>query len=240
MTYELRFYRDWVKRTDWTSFEVVQRESDLMVRARRDLRRQADTLLAAARADIEAEIRRNPAFADSLAPLPMPPTAAPIVRAMIEAGRAFDVGPMAAVAGAVAQAVGEGLLKHSPEVIVENGGDLYIKADRVVELGLYAGPGSPFSGELRLTVHPEGQALGVCTSSGTVGHSLSFGKADAVVAVAGSAALADAAATAIANRIRSADDVQPVLNDEHARGRLDGLLIAIGQRIGAWGALQLG
>jgi len=169
----------------------------------------------------------------------MPASPGPVVRAMIAAGRAYEVGPMAAVAGAVAQAVGEGLLRWSPEVIVENGGDVFLKMDRAVELGLYAGADSPFSGTIRLRVETEGEALGVCTSSGTVGHSLSFGRADAVTAVAGDAALADAAATAIANRVESADDVERVLKEERERGLLKGLLVVIGKRIGAFGAVAL-
>lgn len=239
VTYKARFYRDWVKRAGFLSFEVAHRESDLMVRARSDLRHQAEALLAEARREIETEICRRPDFAESLSPLPMPRSAGPVVRAMIEAAHAWDVGPMAAVAGAVAAFVGEGLLRWTPDVIVENGGDIFLKMDRPVELGLYAGEDSPFSGVIGITVKPEGNALGVCTSSGTVGHSLSFGRADAVVAVAESAALADAAATAIANRLRSADDVERVLNEENVRGLLKGLVVIIGKRMGAFGAVEL-
>lgn len=239
MPYEVRFYRDWVKRAGLCSFAVVERESDLMVRAERDLAHQARDLLAAARAEIEAEIARNPAFAESLAPVPMPPAAGPVVRAMVAAGRAYEVGPMAAVAGAVAQAVGTGLRRWSREVMVENGGDIFMHTQRSVELGLYAGEESPFSGTLRLRVEPGGESLGVCTSSGTVGHSLSFGRADAVVAVAADAALADAAATAIANRVHSGDDIARVLEEEKARGLLAGLLAVVGERIGAFGAVAL-
>ena len=239
MTYEIRFYRDWVKKAGLVSFEAMRRESDLMVRARRDLRRQAEYLLERCRGDIEAQIARQPEFAESLAPLPMPASPRPIVRTMTDAARAYDVGPMAAVAGAVAQFVGKGLLRWSSEVIVENGGDVFMKMDRPVEIGLYAGADSPFSGELRLGLDPSGRPLGVCTSSGTVGHSLSFGRADAVVAVAEDAALADAAATAIANRIASAGDVEKTLEEEKERGLLEGLLVAVGGRIGAYGQIEL-
>ena len=237
--YEIRFYRDWVKSAGLVSFNVARHESDLMIRAGRDLHHQAEELLEKFRADIESEIRRRPEFADSLSPLPTPADASPIVRAMLHASRTYDVGPMAAVAGAIAQFVGEGLLQHTPEVIVENGGDIYLRMERPVEMGLYAGEDSPFSAELRLRVDPAGKPLGVCTSSGTVGHSLSLGRADAVVVVAESAALADAAATAIGNRIRATDDVEITLNQEKDRGLLNGLLIAVGKRIGAYGALEL-
>lgn len=210
-----------------------------MVRARRDLRHQAEDLLRRIRSDIEEEMRRSPEFMESLAPLPLRPAAPPVIDLMLRAGKAYDVGPMAAVAGAVAQLVGEGLLRWSPEVIVENGGDIWMKMDRPVELGLYAGGDSPFTGALRLRVDPKGKPLGVCTSSGTVGHSLSFGKADAVVIVAEDAALADAAATAVCNRIQTPEDVEKALAAEQQRGTLKGLLITIGGRIGAYGEIEI-
>jgi ApbE superfamily uncharacterized protein (UPF0280 family) len=244
--YEARSYRDWVAKSGLVSFQVAIRESDLMIRAHRDLRHQASDLTQQARDEIEEEIRRRPVFRTSLAPLPMPVRAGPVVRAMIESARLCDVGPMAAVAGAVAQFVGEGLLRWTPEVIVENGGDIYLKMNRPVEMGLYAGDHSPYTGEIKLKVNPAGLpggsqvgALGVCTSSGTVGHSLSFGRSDAIVTVAADAALADAAATAIGNRILSPDDVEKTLREEQERGLLKGLLIAIGVRMGAFGEIEI-
>lgn len=239
MTYEVRSYRDWVSKSGLVSFQVAIRESDLMVRARRDLRHRAERLLERARQEVEDQIRRQPEFLHSLSPLPMPAKVPPVVKAMFQGAAAYEVGPMAAVAGAIAQAVGAGLRRWTPEVIIENGGDLYVKMDRPVELGLYAGPGSPFTGAIKLRVDPQGQALGVATSSGTVGHSLSFGRSDAVVTVASDAALADAAATAIGNRIQTPDDVERVLREEQARGLLKALLITIGGRMGAYGAIEI-
>ena len=167
------------------------------------------------------------------------PDAPLIVRRMAEAGSKFGVGPMAAVAGAIAEAVGRELLGHSPQVSVENGGDIFIKMNELRRVTLYAGPGSPFSKKLGLMVDSSAEPVAVCTSSGTVGHSLSFGRADAVVAIADSAASADAAATAIANTIREPDDIQPALDRETERGELRGLLIAMGDKLGAWGEIQL-
>ncbi len=236
--YEARFYREWVKRTDLVTFEVARRESDLLIRAHRNLEHQAGQLLETARNQIEQQIRRQPEFGESLEPLPIPASATPLIRAMLEAARQYDVGPMAAVAGAVAQFVGAALLRLTPEVIVENGGDIFMKMNRPVEMGLYSGERSPFSGQVRLTIEPAEEALGVCTSSATVGHSLSLGRADAVMAVADDTALADAAATAICNRVKSPTDVQKVLEQEKARGLLKGLLVAVGSRIGAYGVVE--
>ena len=237
--YEPRFYRDWVERSGLATFHVHCRESDLLIRARRPLPRQAEKLLVAARRHIETAIARTPALAHSLSPIPPPPGAPPIVLEMVRAAQAFGVGPMAAVAGAVAQFVGQGLLQWSPDVIVENGGDIFMKLDRPAEIGLYAGEHSPFSGTIHLRIAPDGAPRGVCTSSGTVGHSLSFGRADAVVALADSAPRADAAATAVANRVASPDDLEKTLNRENARGLLQGLLIVCGERIGAFGQIEI-
>ena len=117
------------------------------------------------------------------------------MKQMIEAGQKAGVGPMAAVAGAIAECVGRELLAFSPEIIIENGGDIYLKCLKKRVVGIFAGK-SPLTGKIGLEIDAKDTPLGVCTSSGTVSHSLSFGKADAAVAIAPSATLADAAATA--------------------------------------------
>jgi hypothetical protein len=242
MPYEARFYREWVspgKESGLVAFSVALRETDLQIRATRDLTSQALALAGRARKEVEEYIRRQPDFLTSLVPLPIPSAARGVPLDMLKAGREFDVGPMAAVAGAIAEAVGKGLVKYSPQIIVENGGDIFLQLDRPATLALYGGPDSPFNRRLLLEVGTAGAPLGVCTSSGTVGPSLSFGKADAVVVVADSAAMADAAATYIGNRIKKAEDIQPVLDAEQKRGRLRGLLATLGPTLGAWGEITL-
>jgi ApbE superfamily uncharacterized protein (UPF0280 family) len=157
---------------------------------------------------------------------------------MMEAGQKAGVGPMAAVAGAVAEYVGRELLDFSPEIIVENGGDIFLSIDRPRTVGIYAG-GSPLTGKLGLEISPRDTPLGVCTSSGTVGHSLSFGKADAVVVLAASVSLADAAATAVGNRVINPDDVQSAIDFAGRIEGLKGLVIIIGKNVGAWGDVKL-
>jgi len=236
---EERFYRQWISGHSLKTFTVRVRETDLIVRAARDVSTLTERLVRKYRRDIEEYARATPEFLKSLDPLPIPAKCPGIVRAMLQAGKEYQVGPMAAVAGAVADFVGRGLLDHSPEVIVENGGDIFLKMNRPAVVGLYCGPDSPFTRRLRLKLDASERPLGVCTSSGTVGHSLSLGCADAVVAVARSAALADAAATAIGNRVRAPDHVASVVEEERARGRLLGLLVAIGKRMGAFGEFEL-
>jgi ApbE superfamily uncharacterized protein (UPF0280 family) len=157
---------------------------------------------------------------------------------MAEATATAGVGPMAAVAGAIAEAVGQELLRFSDEVIVENGGDIFIKSSEERLIGLYAGESS-LSGKVAFAISPEQTPLGVCTSSGTVGHSFSFGKADAVVAFAASTALADAAATAIGNRVSTADDIEGALDYAQTIEGLSGVAIVKDDRLGLRGQVRL-
>ncbi len=239
MPYEERFYRQWVASRDLVSFEVRDGESDLLISADGDLTSTAQGVLAELRGELESFVEKEPQFLGSLTPVAVSERAPLLVREMAGAAEAYDVGPMAAVAGAIAEAVGRRLLDYSSQVIVENGGDIYMKAQGRRSISVYGGEDSPFSGKLRIAVEPGEVPLGICTSSAIVGHSLSFGKADAVVACARSTALADAAATAICNGIKTPGDISGTLEREKTRGLLEGLLICLGRHLGAWGCLQL-
>jgi ApbE superfamily uncharacterized protein (UPF0280 family) len=157
---------------------------------------------------------------------------------MIKAGNLAGVGPMAAVAGAIAEFVGKDLLAHSEEVVVENGGDIFMKLNDPVTIGIYAGK-SPLSMKLGVRLIPGNRPLSICTSSGTVGHSLSFGKSDAVCIVSHSCALADAAATAIGNRIRSKGDVKTAVQEAGKMDGITGAVAIIDDIIGLWGDLDI-
>jgi hypothetical protein len=156
---------------------------------------------------------------------------------MATAGQRFGVGPMAAVAGAIAEHVGRALARSSATVVVENGGDIFALAAEPIRLALYAGVGSAFSG-LSFEVTPAA-GLGVCTSSGRVGPSLSMGRADAVVAIAADAADADAAATAFANRVHGPGDIDRALRIASTHPGLLGLIACADDRLGVWGQLEL-
>jgi uncharacterized protein len=239
MDYVLRFYRDWMKQDDLTAFEVKLRETDLAVRARSDLSPETRRLVRRFRSDVEIYADTHPGFVESLAPWPDDESAPPLVREMLRNTALYGVGPMAAVAGAVSDAVGRELLKLSPEVIVENGGDIFLQMNRTVKLMLYSGEESPFGGKLILRIDAPGEPRGVCTSSAKIGPSLNFGNIDAVMIIADSAALADAAATAVGNRVKEPGDVNRVLEDEKSRGLLRGAVITIGDTLGAFGDVVL-
>lgn len=236
--YTTRFYRDWAGGGPPARFRVTRGASDLLVLADRPLRSTARRALDETRRQIEARIAADPGFVGALAPREERSEDGPVVRSMLAAGAAWEVGPMAAVAGAVAEAVARRLSARGGEVIVENGGDVFARLDGRLRLALYAGEASPFRDRVGIRVDAAG-GVAVCTSSASVGHSLSLGRADAVTAVARSGALADAAATAIANRVRGPRDVERVLAEEGAGRGLLGLVVCCGDRLGARGALEL-
>ena len=195
-------YRNLVTCKDLISFELAVKETSLYVSASKNLKSKTLRLVQKYRGHLESYIERHPGFRTSLTPLPLTDDAPLIVKAMLEAGEKAGVGPMASVAGAIAEFVGRELMPFSREVIIENGGDIFLTTSLTRIIGIYAGA-SPLGGKIGLEIAPDNTPIGVCTSSGTVGHSLSFGKADAAVLVSPSATLADAAATAVGNIIRT-------------------------------------
>ena len=236
--YEPRTYRHWIKDKDLISFNVVVKETDLYIRASTNLKRKALKLVLKYRNTLERYIERHPTFLTSLGPFSIEEDAPRIVKSMAESAAKVEVGPMASVAGAIAEFVGSELLAFSPEIIVENGGDIYLKSLRKRLIGIYAGK-SPLTGKIGLEINKEDTPLGICTSSGTVGHSLSYGKADAVIVLSKSAALADAAATAIGNLIKQPGDIPNGI--EFAKG-IDGLLGVVvieGDKVGLWGEVKI-
>ncbi len=234
-----RFYRRQMRAEGLVSFQVRVGESDLFIWAERDLSREALESLLEHRARLEEFIARQPLFAETFRPCVVPGDAPEIVRRMAEAAGRAGVGPMAAVAGAIAEAVGSDLLPHSPELMVENGGDIFLSSRKERRIGLFAGE-SPFSGRLALVVGPTPpEGMGICTSSATVGPSYSAGVADAAVVVAESASLADAAATALGNRVKRVDDVEEALARVAALKGVFGCLVIVGESLGIKGDLRL-
>lgn len=236
--YQPREYRHWVKGNKLVSFNVIVEETDLYIRASSDLSEIARGFTIECRSQIESYISQNPSFASSLKPLPVAKGAPPIVIEMAYTSRKFGIGPMASVAGAISRFVGSRLLKHTPEVIVENGGDIFINSLKSRVVAIYAG-NSPLSGKIGLELKGANNPLGICTSSGTVGHSLSFGKADAVVVIAESATLADAAATAIGNIIIKPEDIPSGIELARKYSDIIGVVIIKDNRLGVWGGIKI-
>ena len=201
----------------------------LFGRLTREIRRQRNLL--------EEYIARQPEFLKALAPIELLPGAPEVAARMHAASLATGVGPMAAVAGAMAQLAAEAALAGgAEEAIVENGGDIYLASPQAVVIGLYAGD-NPLSGVLALEVGPEEMPLAVCSSSGRLGHSFSFGDCDLATVVAPDAALADAAATLAGNLVRTEADLPEALRRVAAIPGVSGLLLVKGRKVGKAGKL---
>jgi ApbE superfamily uncharacterized protein (UPF0280 family) len=236
MKYETPIYRNLIKGEELLTYNIKIKQTDLLIRTDKDCREIAEKKTKEVRRQLEDYIEKNPIFAHTFEPYLVGEEAPEIVRLMASASIKAGVGPMAAVAGAIAELVGKELVKFCQEVIVENGGDIFIKCSKPRIVGLYAGESSPFTNKIGILVEPEETPLGICTSSGTVGPSFSMGEADAVVAIAPSCALADAYATALANLVKKGCSPEKVLK----KGKtLKGIIIAIGEKLVVKGKVNL-
>lgn len=233
-----RTYRRRVQARGLVPFEVKVRETDLWIAAGERLESEARDLVFAARQPLESYLSEHPELLSTLSPVADDPLAPPIVRGMIRASGQAGVGPMASVAGSIAEHVGKGLLRFTDRVVVENGGDVFLSLDRPVTVRVFAGR-SPLSRRIGLSVPEEEMPLGVCSSSGSVGHSLSLGRADAACVVATSTALADAAATALGNRVRARSDLEKAASWAAGVAGLRGGLVILGKAMAAWGDVAL-
>ncbi|OAG27106.1 UPF0280 family protein [Thermodesulfatator autotrophicus] len=241
MNFEIRDYRTRIASEKLIPFRVVLRESDLLILAEKDLSQEALKLLYDIRQELENYIARYPLFLNSLKPLPFDSGAPPLVQKMLKAGRLAGVGPMAAVAGAIAQELGERLINFglTREVVVENGGDVYLSLKKEATVAIWAA-NSPISGRLGLRIKKGLMPCGVCTSSGTVGHSLSLGKADALCVIAKDTALADACATALGNLVKTPKDFKKLKKAASKIDHILGVVCVLGDKLFAQGkAIEL-
>lgn len=225
------------------TFNVTVKESDLWLAVPREsystvLPGQIEQLLWQARRELESYIAAYPDFGVTLEPYLVQGAAPEIVLEMVRAGNLCGVGPMAAVAGALAEYVGRKLLQDRNEVIVENGGDIFMKNVEEVNVAILAG-NSSLSGKVALAVEPGGQPLGISTASGTMGHSYSKGRADAAVVLARRAALADAAATAIGNVVQGPTDFEQALAQARIIPGVTGAVVICGEKMVLWGQIQI-
>lgn len=242
MVYEERTYRNQYLTEDLQHFQVVVDETDLDIAVKKDScnRKTYDAVLAAVnglRQEIKDYIKKDPVFLTALMPH-LPLAAAPqSVVEMCAAAKTAGVGPMAAVAGLFAERVGKMLALYSSDVIIENGGDIWLRTSETRQVGIFAGS-SPFTAKIALEINPV-NALGICTSSATVGHSLSFGKADAAVIVSPSAVLADAVATAVCNMVQDVRDLEKAVDFALNIPGISGAVAIMGDKMAAKGQVKL-
>jgi len=234
--YVERGYRSVMEPSGLTCYRVVAGESDLFVCTLGDQGAAARDSLSLHREVLEDYLGRHLDFGTSFRPVPTADDAPEIVRAMGEAAGLFDVGPMASVAGAIAQFVGSDLLDASGEVVVENGGDIFLAGGGKRLVRIFAGADSP---PVDIVVEDSPRGIGLCTSSATVGPSVSLGAADAVTVLARTATIADAAATAIGNKVVSLADIETGLMMASSLPGVDGVVIVLEGSVGAWGKLEI-
>ncbi len=237
--YRFRFYREGMGKR-FHVFTVKIGESDLWIGVdppsfRSFMTEKVEEIVRKCRKDINVYAEKHTSFFSSLSPLPTDPQASTVVKNMLTAGARANVGPMAAVAGAIAQEVGKRL--EANEVIVENGGDIYVKVKEDVKIGFFSGK-SRIAHFLALKIKARQTPCGVCTSSATVGHSLSFGKADSVTVVNENVALADALATKYCNEVRTPTNVLKVAQDFSLKEK-GGIVIVMGETMAITGDLEI-
>ncbi len=236
--YQERFYRSQFKGENLGFFNACVEQTDLTIGAPINLYDEAIECIKKYRNVLKSYIKKRPDFLTSLVPLEAFSGDPDIIVRMCKASRKAGVGPMASVAGAFSYYVGHELLKYTDEVIVENGGDIFIKANKIRKAGIYAGK-SPLSNKLGIEIMPEKTPIGICTSSGTVGHSLSFGKSDAAVILSEDVFLADAVATAAGNHVKNSNDIEKAIDFASKIENVCGIVIIMGEKIGVWGDLKL-
>ncbi len=220
------------------------RETELTIKS--DSERAIETAIGAgleARRQLERFVARYPEFRSSLEPVRLDEDSySRVVKLMVRASEIVGVGPFAAVAGSISQVAAEaGIDAGAANILVDNGGDISMFGNRDFRVGIYAGD-SPVSGKFALLVKAEDLPLGVCTSSGSDGHSTSSGDAAAVLVVAKEASMADAAATAVANEVRGSEvnsSIRRGLDRARAISEIQGCLIVRGENVGTYGKFIL-
>jgi len=243
--YQPRLYREAMGNSRWVSFRSAYRETDLWVAIDRDhylknTERYTMDRILFYRTILEDHIALHPEFRDSLTPVLAPGRVHPLITAMSEASLAATTGPMSAVAGTMAEFICRDLLEEfsAGEVIIENGGDIFMKLTAPVTTSVYAGS-SPLSEKIALHIMPAETPLALCCSSGTVGHSLSFGMADACMIACRSGALADAYATAFCNEIKNAETVNEVTERALRIPEIQSVVIIAGEKVGLGGTIEV-
>ena len=224
---------------DELSYQVVIEQSDLFIISRTDVKSMILDRLNIIRREIKGYIYLNPDFSSSLIPVEVKVNSPEIIRNMAHAAELFGVGPMAAVAGAISQDIADHVSNISPDILVENGGDIFVHSTKDRTVGLLPHPDEPVT--LGIKIPGAETPCAICSSSSTIGHSLSLGHGDLVAARSKSGAIADAAATAICNMLHSRHSLDTLgsMKEELQKKGVTGLLAQIGADMLVWGNIEL-
>lgn len=240
-----RTYRALFNTARFKAFKVKYLETDLWIGVDQDSSQKKMEELALAkiielRHKLDNWILREPLFTHSLKPFQPAAEAPRIAKEMAAAAARAGVGPMATVAGLFSREVADALLQNFSvkELVIENGGDIFAKVEQKLVVTVFAGR-SVLSEKIGIVVPSGSGEIGVCTSAGTVGPSLSFGKADAVAVVCKDVLLADALATAIGNVVKHPDDIEKALEFSEKFPEIFSVVIICDDKIGVRGTNEI-
>jgi len=243
--FEERTYRTQFNSERFKGFEVKYLETDLWIGVNPDsfqpeMEKIALEKIKLLRDKFDKYIQAEPFFKKSLKPFNPTEIAPPEAVEMATAAEKAGIGPMSAVAGLFAREVGEEILRNFKvaEIVVENGGDIYVLLKDELVLSVFAGD-SILSERIGLIIPPGKNKFGICTSAGTVGPSISYGKADAVVIICNDILLADAFATALGNKVKSPNDIEKVIKQSEKYPEILSLLIICEDKIGIRGDYEM-
>jgi len=241
----IRFYRERMGEGRFRSFTISCKDSDLWIGVdpenfQSEMVDYARKKLIELRYTLESYIHSHPLFRISFIPVETKKGDPEISREMDKVSRIAGTGPMAAVAGAFAEYIGKAIQKEFKvnEIVVENGGDIYVKLKHDLVLSIFAGESS-LTGKIGLEIPAQATPLGICTSAGTVGPSFSFGKADAVMIASKNTALADAFATTYGNMVKKAEDIPIALNMAKLNKKILSTVIICDGEVGICGRFKI-
>jgi ApbE superfamily uncharacterized protein (UPF0280 family) len=240
-----RTYRTQFNSERFSGFEVKHLETDLWIGVDpvsfdEGMKGIAFAKMVSLRRILDNYISKEPYFKKSLKPFEPSEFAPKEANSMAIAAQQCGIGPMAAVAGLFAREVGEEIIKNFSvqELVIENGGDIYVLLKNELVLSVFAGE-SILSERIGLVIPAENNKFGICTSAGTVGPSLSYGKADAVVVICEDILLADAFATALGNKVKKPNDVEKIIKQAEQFPKILSLLIICEDKIGVRGEFEI-
>ena len=231
-------YRSSVEKNNKYTWHIVYKHSDLLISSDKDIGAIIEEPLKEIYSQLEFCIRKDPQFLKSLVPLAQKSYYPEAIKKMCRLSSEFNVGPMAAVAGIVNDFLSQRVEKLCSYLVIENGGDIYAKSGSDLKIGIYAG-NNFFSDKIVFKINSSDMPCGICSSSGTFGHSLSLGKCDLAVIISGSPVSADAAATAAANSVKSEEDIGKSIDYFYSFKSVLGILLIKNKKIGIKGNLQL-
>ncbi|MCY1721178.1 UPF0280 family protein [Prolixibacteraceae bacterium Z1-6] len=243
--FQARTYRSQFNTERFSGIEIKYLETDLWIGVDPEsfderMKEVALAKMESLRKSFDSYIETEPFFKKSLKPFQPSETAPKEAHEMAAAAEKAGIGPMSAVAGLFAREIGEEIIRNFSvkELVIENGGDIYVLLEDELVLSVFAGE-SILSERIGLVIPAKNKKLGICTSAGTVGPSLSYGIADAVVVVCEDILLADAFATALGNKVKSPDHVEKVIKQAEQYPEIESLLIICEDKVGIKGGNEI-